>query len=290
MPAAACHRPHYARDPWIRQEKLHNAGVTSPSRTLLVERLPGGVVTLTLNNPERRNALDAPLATELLAATEGLHGDHTARCVVLTGAGSAFCSGADLGALRAAESRGTLARRDRLTEYYGVFLGIRRLPMPVIGAINGAAVGAGLNLALCCDVRIAASSARFGATFVRLGIHPGGGVTHMLTRLVGPAAAAEMLLAGELVDAGRALAMGLVNRVVDDAEVIAAAASLATTIAANSPQAVRATKRTLALALDSTFATSLELESVAQAATQESDDAAEGWAAFKERRDPQFDD
>ena len=245
---------------------------------------------LTLNNPERRNALDPPLASALRDAASEIRTDRTTRCVIITGAGRAFCSGADLGALKAESSAGPMGRRDRLSEFYRVFLDIRQLPMPVIGAINGGAVGAGLNLALCCDMRVAGRSARFGATFVRLGIHPGGGATHLLTRLVGPAFAAELMLSAELVEAPRALSMGLVNRVVEDDELVAAARTWASTIAANSPLAVRATKRTLAVALDATFDATLGMESLAQAITQESQDADEGWAAFQGKRPPSFGD
>lgn len=245
---------------------------------------------LTLNAPERRNALDPPLAQALRDAAAELHADRTVRCVAITGAGRAFCSGADLGALKAQVTAGPMARRDALSDFYRVFLDIRQLPMPVIAAVNGAAIGAGLNLALCCDIRIAARSARFGAPFVRLGIHPGGGATHMLTRLLGPALAAELLLSGELIDAERAVSLRLVNRVVDDADVVEAATALATTIAANSPQAVRATKRTIALAVDAGFAATLEAEALAQAITQDSSDAAEGWEAFQQKRAPNFGD
>ncbi|HEX6493719.1 MAG TPA: enoyl-CoA hydratase-related protein [Candidatus Dormibacteraeota bacterium] len=253
-----------------------------------VERTDAGVVTITLDSPERRNALDDELATQLRQATRDVASDPRARCVVMTGAGKAFCSGADLGEFRRQESGGVLPRREMLGAYYRTFLDVRDLAIPTIAAVNGPAIGAGLNLALVCDLRIAAASARFGATFVRLGIHPGGGATYMLARLAGPARAAEMLLSGELVDGARALEMGLVNRVVDDADLQSAAAALAATIAANAPRAVRATKRSLRLALDADMAAMLEVEGLAQAATQESADAGEGWAAFRERRPPRF--
>jgi enoyl-CoA hydratase/carnithine racemase len=253
-----------------------------------VERTDAGVVTITLDSPERRNALDEELAARLRQAVGDVAADPGARCVVVTGAGRAFCSGADLGEFRRQESGGVLPRREMLGAYYRTFLDVRDLAVPTIAAVNGPAIGAGLNLALVCDLRIAAASARFGATFVRLGIHPGGGATYMLARLLGPARAAEMLLSGELVDGARALEMGLVNRLVDDADLAATAAGLAATIAANAPRAVRATKRALRLALDADMAAMLEVEGLAQAATQESADAGEGWAAFRERRPPRF--
>jgi enoyl-CoA hydratase len=257
---------------------------------LHVDRLPTGVVTLTLDNPERRNALDAEHAAALVAAVAGLRDDRGVRCVVLTGTGSTFCSGADLGAFRAEQTTGVLGRREMLGRYYRAFLDVRDLAVPTIAAVNGAAIGAGLNLALCCDIRLAGASARFGATFARLGIHPGGGATYLLTRLIGPARAAELLLVAEIVDAERALAMGLVNRVVADAELAAAAMAMASTIAGNAPAVVRASKRALRVALDADLMAALEVEGLAQAASQESDDAAEGWAAFRERRAPQFPD
>ncbi len=260
------------------------------SAPLLVDRQAGGIVLITLNNPERRNALDPPLVRALLQTASDLRLDRTARCVVITGAGKAFCSGADLGALRAEVTTGPMARRDQLSEVYRTFLDLRALPMPVIAAVNGAAIGAGLNLALCCDICVAAKSAQFGATFVRLGIHAGGGATHLLSRRIGPARAAELLLSGEVIDAERAMAVGLVNRVVADAGLVDSALALARVIAANSPQAVRATKRTLAVALDTGFAATLELEALTQAVTQDSDDATEGWNAFRERRPPNFSD
>jgi enoyl-CoA hydratase/carnithine racemase len=255
-----------------------------------MERPTDGVTVLTLNNPARRNALDPPLAQALIAAVSSLRSDPAVRCVLVTGAGTAFCSGADLGALRDQPKSDVMGRRDLLRGFYEVFLGFRELPMPVIAAVNGAAVGAGLNLALSCDMRIAARSARFAASFVHLGIHPGGGTSYLLSRLVGSGVAAEMLMSGLPVDADRALAVRLVNRVVDDAALVTAALELATAIAANSPQAVRATKRTLAISLDTTFVATVELESLAQAMSQESADAAEGWEAFQQRRPPRFSD
>jgi enoyl-CoA hydratase/carnithine racemase len=284
------------RDPVVAERSARavveaaEQAMSESSPPLLVERRPEGVILLTLNNAGRRNALDPPLAEALLDVAAGLQGDRTVRCVVITGAGTAFCSGADLGELKAEALEVGLAPRDRLSDFYQIFLRIRQLPMAVIAAVNGAAVGAGLNLALCCDLRIAGKSARFGATFVRLGIHPGGGVTHMLTRLVGPGFAAELLLSGNLVGAERALEMRLVNGVVDDAVLMDSAMNLAATIATNSPQAVRATKRALTLAVDASFAASLEIEALAQAMTQRSEDASEGWEAFRQRRPPRFRD
>lgn len=249
----------------------------------------GGVATLRIDNPAQRGSLDIETAAAMREACASLAEDRTARVVVVTGTGNSFCSGADLAAVRGAAS-GVLARRELLLRYYGAFLDVRDLPQPTIAAVGGPAVGAGLNLALACDVRVASVSARFGATFVRLGIHPGGGATYMLARLIGPAFAAELALTGELVGAERAREMGLVNRVVADADLQAAAAELAASMAVGSPRVTRMTKRALRVAQDAEFATVLDLEALAQAASQEADDAAEGWAAFRERRPPRFED
>jgi enoyl-CoA hydratase/carnithine racemase len=254
---------------------------------LHVSRSDLGVVTLRLDEPARRNALDASLAASLRSEVAAVAADDTVRCVVVTGTGGAFCSGADLGGLLAADV-GVLARREMLGAYYRTFLDLRDLSVPTVAAVNGAAIGAGLNLALCCDLRVCASSARLGATFVRLGIVPGGGATWLLTRLVGPERAARLVLTGEVVSGSEAVALGLASHVVPDPDFPAAVDSLAAGIAANAPAAVRAAKRSLRLAVDSSFDAVLEAEALAQAASQTSADAAEGWAAFREKRDPRF--
>jgi enoyl-CoA hydratase/carnithine racemase len=253
-----------------------------------VSRNDLGVVTLRLDNPTRRNALDVEMAAALRTAVASVREDRSVRCVVVTGAGTAFCSGADLGGLIESGGGDVLARREMLSSYYRTFLDVRGLDVPTVAAVNGPAIGAGLNLALCCDLRVAAESARFGATFVRLGIHPGGGATHLLTRLVGPARAAELVLTGAVVSSAEAVAIGLVGSVVPDASLGDAVDALTSRIAGNAPAAVRAAKRSLRLALDESFEAMLEVESLAQAASQTTADAAEGWTAFREKREPRF--
>ncbi len=256
---------------------------------LHVDRADTGVLTLRLDNPARRNALDLDMAAAIRSALAAAREDPSVRCVVVTGTGNSFCSGADLGGLLEQGGASVLARRDLLQAYYRTFLDVRDFPMPTVAAVGGPAIGAGLNLALCCDLRLASPSARFGATFVRLGIHPGGGATHLLTRLVGPGLAAEMVLTGEIVGAQRAVEMGLANRLVEsDDSLLPSALALAEGIAANGPAAVRASKRSLRLAVDHSFEAVLEVESLAQAASQSTADAVEGWAAFREKRAPRF--
>jgi enoyl-CoA hydratase/carnithine racemase len=255
---------------------------------LHVTRDDAGVVTLRLDNPARRNALDVEMATALRAAVASVRSDDSVRCVVVTGTDGAFCSGADLGGLIEGGGGTVLQRRETLGAYYRTFLDVRELDVPTVAAVNGPAIGAGLNLALCCDLRVAAESARLGATFVRLGIHPGGGATHLLTRLIGPSRAAEMVLTGSVLSAGQALEWGLVGSVVPDAGLADAVAVLTGRIAGNAPAVVRAAKRSLRLALDGSFEAVLEVEALAQAASQAAGDAAEGWAAFREKREPRF--
>jgi enoyl-CoA hydratase/carnithine racemase len=262
---------------------------TATTPRLRVARTASGVVTLHLDNPARRNALDFEMAAQLRQAVQAASDDARARCVVITGTGSSFCSGADLRELMARGGDDVLVRRERLGAYYRTFLDVRDLAAPTLAAVNGPAIGAGLNLALACDMRLAAPSARFGATFARLGTTPGGGATHLLTRLIGPALAAEMVLGGELVDAQRAAQIGLVNRVVASEEALLdEAMELAERIAANAPAAVRASKRALHLALDAPFEAVLEIEALAQAASQSGADAQEGWRAFRQKRPPRF--
>jgi enoyl-CoA hydratase len=255
---------------------------------LHVSAVESGVLTLRLDNPARRNALDLDMAQSLRDALAAARTDPSVRCVVITGTGNSFCSGADLGGLIEAGGGNVLLRRELLGAYYRTFLDVRDLEIPTIAAVNGPAIGAGLNLALCCDLRVASHSARFGATFVRIGIHPGGGATHLLTRLVGPARAAELVLTGEVVDGEAAVAMGLANRLAPDDSLAAVTAELAARVASNAPAAVRASKRALRLALDQSFAAVLEVEALAQAASQATEDAVEGWTAFREKRAPRF--
>ncbi|CAN5725712.1 enoyl-CoA hydratase [soil metagenome] len=199
----------------------------------------GRVATVTLDDPDRRNALTLELVDELTAAFDRLEGDADVGAVVVTGAPPAFCAGADLSHLGG-------SRRDGLKQIYEGFLRVSRSPLPTVAAVNGDAVGAGLNLALACDVRLAARRARFDTRFVALGIHPGGGHTWMLRRVVGPQTAAATVLFGEVLDGAEAERVGLVWRCVDDDTLLEHAGALAARAAAGPPQLVRRVKQTLA--------------------------------------------
>lgn len=204
---------------------------------ILTER-HDGVAVVTLNDPDRRNALNLELCAELTDAMDGIARDPEMRAVVVTGTPPAFCAGADLTQLGD-------SRRDGLQRIYDGFLAVARCPLPTIAAVNGAAVGAGMNLALACDVRLAARSARFDTRFLDLGIHPGGGHTWMLRRAVGHQGAAAMVLLGERLDGAEAERVGLAWRCVPDDELADAAMTMAGRAASAPAELVRRTTATL---------------------------------------------
>ncbi len=203
----------------------------------------GRVALLTLDDPEKRNALTPPLVAEILAAMDEIDADPDVGAVVVTGAAPAFCSGADVAALKAMAD-GTEEPAD-VRDIYSGFLRILDSPLPTIAAVNGPAVGAGANLALACDLRIAGTSAMFDARFLRIGIHPGGGHTWLLDRAVGPQTAAAMNLFGERVDGTRAAEIGLAWECVADDELVARAITLATRAAEVPRELSTRTKATL---------------------------------------------
>jgi enoyl-CoA hydratase len=210
---------------------------------LHVERRDG-VAVLTLDDPERRNALTAGLVDEIVAAIAECEADDRVGAVVVTGAPPAFCSGADvsaLGAMSAHDGRDA----GQVRGIYDGFLSVRDCTLPTVAAVNGAAVGAGCNLALCCDVRIAGVSARFDSRFARIGLHPGGNHLWMLERAVGPQAAAAMNLFGERVDGPRAAELGLAWRCVDDDALVDDAVAFAMRAAEVPRDLARSVKQTL---------------------------------------------
>jgi enoyl-CoA hydratase len=184
------------------------------------------VAVLTLDDPERRNALTAGLVDQIVTAVDELEGDDGVGALVVTGAPPAFCSGADVGSLAAMSGREE-SRDASLPSIYEGFLRVHRCSLPTVAAVNGPAVGAGLNLALACDVRVAIPAARFDCRFARIGLHPGGGHTRLLTEAVGPQAAAAMVLAGESPDGERAAEIGLAWKCVDAGALLDEATRLA---------------------------------------------------------------
>lgn len=250
------------------------------------------IVTLTMNEPERRNPLTGNTAVpEFLAAIERIHNDQSVRAVILTGAGSAFSSGGDVRAMQR-QSTGEVSGMEIRHEYR---TGIQRLPLalfnlevPVIAAVNGAAVGAGLDLACMCDMRIASDKAKFAESFVKLGIIPGDGGAWLLTRLIGMSRAAEMALTGDTIDARQAEQWGLVSRVVAPDELLPAANALAARIAANPGHAVRLAKRLLRESLYTRLDTLLEMAAAFQSLAHQTQDHREAVSAFLEKRPPAF--
>ena len=188
--------------------------------SLLEVSITERVATLTLNNPAERNTLTAPMVAEILAAMDEIEADDGVGAVVVTGAAPAFCAGANLGNLQEATG-------DSLGTIYAGFLRIANSPLPTLAAVNGAAVGAGMNLALGCDVRIAARRAKFDTRFLQIGIHPGGGHTWMFRRIAGPQATMAAVLFGEVLDGAEAERVGLVHRCVDDDQLLAVAQEMA---------------------------------------------------------------
>ena len=254
---------------------------------LRLDRRTDGVAVLTLDNPGQRNAMSDAMTASWVAAIDALAQDRDVRAVVVTGEGSAFCSGGNTSWIASEPDAGVDALRDRMMPFYRAWLSIRRLEVPTLAAINGPAIGAGLCLALACDLRYAARGARMGLPFVKLGMHAGMAGTYLLPDVVGPAAARDLLLTGRLVDADEALGLGLVSRVLDpdsfQDEVLAAAGE----IAATAPIASRLTKVALA-AGHADFETALQWEALAQPVTLATEDLQEGIAAAQAKRPPQF--
>jgi enoyl-CoA hydratase len=263
---------------------------TSPASDgshLRLERPAAGVALLVLDNPEQRNAMSASMTRAWTDAVDTLAEDTDVRVVVVTGEGTAFCSGGDPRWIAGEPDAPVHALRQRMIAFYRAWLSIRRLEVPTIAAINGPAVGAGLCLALACDLRYAAASARMSVPFVRLGMHAGMGATYTLPRVVGEAAARDLLLTGRMVGAEEALRLGLVSSVTPDEEFLPAVLRTAEEIAATAPVASRLTTVALRSGPPDLEA-ALEWEALAQPVTLATEDLQEGVLAARERRTPRF--
>ncbi|MCB9665750.1 MAG: enoyl-CoA hydratase/isomerase family protein [Alphaproteobacteria bacterium] len=247
---------------------------------------------ITLDRPDARNAYSDAMIDSLCAALDAAEDDDDVRVVVLTGAGRAFSAGGDLKAMR--DHEGMFGGDSvRLRTAYARH--IQRVPRrlmafdkPIVAAINGPAIGAGLDLACMCDLRVAASTARFGSTFVTLGLVPGDGGAAFLARVVGLPHATRLALTGDVIDAQEALALGLVHEVVDPASLLDAAGAFATRIARNAPVAVRLTKQALLRSWDLPIEAALELAATYQGIAQRTEDADAGVDALLHRSTPEF--
>ncbi len=206
--------------------------------SLIILERSEGVATLTLNNPAERNTMTAELVSDIKQAMDEIEADKTIGAIIVTGAAPAFCAGANLGNLAEADG-------ESLTKIYEGFLRIARTPLPTIAAVNGAAVGAGMNLALCCDVRIAAHRAKFDTRFLQIGLHPGGGHTWMFRNIAGPQATMAAVVFGEILDGHEAQRVGLVYKCVPDDELMATARVMAVRAASAPRELAIITKRTI---------------------------------------------
>jgi 2-(1,2-epoxy-1,2-dihydrophenyl)acetyl-CoA isomerase len=253
--------------------------------TLILDQA-GPIGTITLNRPEARNALDFTMRHELLMALDEIEANPTVRVVILTGAGGHFCAGGDVKNMRqrqtASEGRARVELLNRAV------LRLVNFPLPTIAMVDGYAVGAGSNLALCCDLIVAADRAKFGELFCKIGLAVDGGGTWLLPRLVGMARAKELIFTGDIIDAADALRIGLVNRVVHAADLASTTRELAEKIAAGPPLALRLDKQSLNRAASSDLAAALDVEALSQGLAIASDDHREGVAAFFDKRPPKF--
>ena len=262
--------------------------MTDSSSPLLVDRRDDGVVVLTLNVPERRNAMIGTLTQAWSDEIASLRADRDVRCVVVTGAGSAFCSGGDVSWIGSEPDKSVDNLRDRMLPFYRTWLAVRDLEVPVIAAVNGPAIGAGLCLAMACDLRYAARGAKLAVPFTSLGMHAGMAATWLLPEIVGLAAARELFFTGRVVDADEALAIGLVNRVYEPDGFLDAVLEVASTVASRAPIATRLTKVALAAGGHATFDAALQWEALAQPITLATEDLQEGLRAQREKRPPRF--
>jgi 1,4-dihydroxy-2-naphthoyl-CoA synthase len=248
---------------------------------MLQERREGGVVVLTLDQPARRNALAIPMRQSLAAAIDRIEADASVRCVVITGAGGVFCAGGDISGMNAADLAGG---RERFRLTARLVQGLVSLTRPVIAAVEGWAVGAGLALALCCDTIVAGSDARFMAGFGKVGLIADFGLLHTLPRRIGEGRARQMLIHGSTLDAARAESIGLVDQVVAPGTSLEAAMEMARALEHTAPLPIALTKSFLAQGL----ADALEWERNTQSALFLTADHAEGKAAFLGKRSPVF--
>ena len=263
----------------------------------LIARRHDGVLDLTLNQPDKLNALSDSMIAGLLEELGRAAHDPDVRCVVVSGAGRGFCSGGDVSRMRdrnegaaagKAAEQTVEQRMATLRRAEEISLMLHELPKPTIAAINGAAAGAGLSLALACDLRIAADSARLITAFARVGFSGDFGGTWLMTRLVGPARAKEFYFLADPIEASQALALGLVNRVVPAASLMAETAALAKRIASGPAIAYGYMKANINAALTADFRTLLDREAVGQTLTGRTEDHREAVKAFLEKRQPTF--
>lgn len=270
------------------------AASAAPRRTLVTTEInDDGVALLTLNNPDKLNAMTVELGESFANSVAALKAKQIAdrnafRAVVITGAGRAFSAGGDMKFLRDRTESDALSNANTMKDFYARFLCLRSLEVPTIAAINGPAIGAGLCVAAACDMRICATDAKMGWTFVGLGLHPGMAATHYTAAIIGPQNAAKYLLTGKVFDGAEALRIGLVLDAVERDHVLPEALKLAASIAKQSSVATQTLIRTMRLQQDADLASALNREADCQAHNYASADILEGITAIQERRAPVF--
>jgi enoyl-CoA hydratase/carnithine racemase len=253
----------------------------------------GPVAVMTLNRPEAMNALGSPGDGEAVAAAcAELNADRAVRCAILTGAGRAFSAGGDVKAMQARTGAFAGSGVDLREQYRTAFQRVARalygLEIPLIAAVNGPAIGLGCDIACMADIRIAAEGAKFGVTFLKIGLIPGDGGAWLLPRTIGMSRAAELLYTGDVIDAATAAEWGLVSRVVPGAELMDAALAMANSIARQPPHALRFAKTLLRQGQTTTYDTLLEMSAAMQALSHLTEDHMEGVGALLEKRDANF--
>ena len=268
---------------------MSNAPQTIPSGPMVLETVQAGIALLVMNRPDRLNSLNSELAVALNVALGRAAENAAVRVVVVTGAGRAFCAGGDLALIGKGRQTGNVAGLEPvLRAGMQIVLKMRTMAQPVIAAVNGAAAGAGMNIALAADIRIAAEEAAFGQNFAKVGLYPDYGGTFFLPELVGPSKAAEMFYTGEMIDARTAERLGLVSRVVPGAQLEGEVRALAQKIAQGPGMAIRAAKKWLFASKRAELERALEEEVRNQLACFQSEDCGEGITAFFEKRAPRF--
>ena len=268
---------------------MSRASHPAPEAPVLLESRDRSVVTLTMNRPDRLNALNNDLSTALNEAISRIAGDRTVNVVILTGAGKAFCAGGDLHVIAQGRERGDVKELGPiLRSGMQAVLKIRTMPQPVIAAVNGPAAGAGMNLALAADIRVAVEEAVFGQNFAKVGLFPDYGGTYFLPQLIGPAKAAEMFYTGDMIDAKTALRLGIVNHVFPEDRFHLEVQSLAAKIAVGPQIAIQAVKHTMFAREQDELVQALEREVEHQLKCFHSHDCMEGIRAFLEKRPPSF--
>lgn len=268
---------------------MSQASHPAAAAPVLLETREGSIVTLAMNRPDRLNALNHELSTALNDAISRLASDHTIHVVILTGVGRAFCAGGDLAVIGKGRASGDDTElAPILRSGMQAVLKIRTMPQPVIAAVNGPAAGAGMNLALAADIRIAVEDAVFGQNFAKVGLFPDYGGTYFLPQLIGPAKAAELFYTGDMIDAKTALRLGIVNHVFPADRFHAEVHSLAAKIATGPQVAIRAVKQTVFAREKEALVEALEKEVAHQLKCFHSHDCQEGIRAFLEKRPPSF--